>query len=136
MGTMLHRTIASLSLGALMAGGAVALVATPASAAWNSCTANYACMWKNQDYPNGPNALFASALPGLSTSDNLIKSVVNRGYTSSVRFYDGSDYTGDSFLMNHEGNTSGVQWRDPFLANGTDTTSVNWSNKITSGRFW
>ncbi|WP_454299964.1 peptidase inhibitor family I36 protein [Salana multivorans] len=135
MSTRVRRALASVSLGAILAGGGLVLVASPASAAWSNCSSNYACMWQGKTYPNSPNASFKTALQELTSSNNKVNSVVNRGDTSAVRFYDGANYTGASLLMDREGNWFGFQWRDPDLSNGTDDTSTDWSNRISSGKF-
>ncbi|WP_448070458.1 peptidase inhibitor family I36 protein [Georgenia yuyongxinii] len=127
--------LASVGLGALMAGGAVTIGAAPASAAWSDCTYDYACMWQSTDYPYSPNASFQYNIRQLTASNNLVNSVVNRGATAKARFFDGFDFTGAYFTLDREGNLSGAQWRDPYLANGTDSTTTPWSNRISSGKF-
>lgn len=65
MSTRVRRALASVSLGAILAGGGLVLVASPASAAWSNCSSNYACMWQGKTYPNSPNASFKTALQEL-----------------------------------------------------------------------
>ncbi len=52
---------------------------------------------------------------------------------SIARFYDASNCTGAYITLNNP--ARGGQTRDPMLSNGTDATSSNWSNRISSAQF-
>lgn len=93
-------------------------------------------MWQLGSYgTGGPDASFLVSLPYMNKSNDKVNSVVNRGYTSRARFYEGANYSGLYITLNREGNLIGEQWRDPNLSNGTDATTANWANRISSGKF-
>jgi hypothetical protein len=110
-------------------------VASPASAAYTDCASGNGCMWTSNDYPGSPNASFGNQVV-LSSSNNLINSIVNNGINvapSTTYFYDRSDFTGAAVTL--AAPAAGVQWRDPNLSNGTDLTTTNWANKISSAKY-
>ncbi len=96
-------------------------------------------MWENNSWPNDPQAWFLNNMSlYLRPLNDDVSSVVNHGYCqgtgSSVRFYEHSSYNGSSFVMYCL--ESGLQMRDPNLSNGTNATSVNWDNRISSATFF
>lgn len=115
-----------------MAAGLVAVGAGPASASYTDCPSGSACLWTSTNYPGSPNVSFASVIT-LTDSSNLINSIVNNGNSSIARFYDSSDRTGTYIALNNP--ARGGQTRDPNLSNGTDATTANWANRISSAKF-
>jgi hypothetical protein len=123
---------ARLAVGFAAAAGLVMVGAGPASANYTDCPATYACMWTSNSYPGSPNASYKTAV-ALSSSSNLINSISNNGSSSIARFYDASNYKGAHITLNNP--ARGGQTRDPMLSNGTDATSSDWSNRISSANF-
>jgi len=123
---------ASAVVGLMLAAGLLVLGAGSASANYTDCPSSYACMWTSNNYPGSPNAYYATAIV-LSSSSNLINSISNNGNYSIARFYDASNYTGAYITLNNP--ARGGQTRDPNLSSGTDATSSNWSNRISSANF-
>lgn len=129
------RIASSLALSSIAAVGFIAL-AGPASAAYTDCPSGDGCLWVGTSYPGGPNAYFGGSVV-LSSSNNKGQSIVNNGVhvePDTVYWYDASDYTGSHITLVDPA-VSGGQWRDPDLSNGTNATSTNWANKISSARF-
>lgn len=118
---------------ALMLALGLAVVATPAQAAWQDCDRGSSCLWNSTSYPGSPDASFVQFVN--LTANATIKSVANRGNTCNARFYEKTNFKGESFFLYHEGRQGGGQWRDPNLSNGTEYTSENWSNRVRSGQF-
>ncbi|MBU5422553.1 peptidase inhibitor family I36 protein [Cellulomonas hominis] len=118
-------------LGLVVATGLV-IGATPASAAYTDCSSGYACMWTSNSYPGAPNASFQYSIV-LSSTSNAINSIVNNGNSSVARFYDAGNFTGSYISLNNP--ARGGQTRDPNLSNGTDATTANWANRISSAQF-
>lgn len=110
----------------------MALGAAPASANHTDCTRRFACMWISNNYPGIPNASFKFSV-SLKGSNNRIKSIANNGISRQARFYDYASSTGPYIYLNNP--ARGGQSRDPNLSNGTDSTSVDWSNRISYAKF-
>jgi Peptidase inhibitor family I36 len=132
----LKNVLKSVAVTSVMA-AAVVGVASPANAAYTNCGRSYACMWQNADYPNSPQAYFGYHMSlGWSGLNNDVSSVVNNGYSGNLsiaRFFDGANYDGASIAMYDP--SSGRQSRDPNLTNGTNYTTSNWNDRISSGSF-
>lgn len=129
---MRRLTRRSATAALLMAAGLVAVGAGPASASYTDCPSGSACLWTSNNYPGGPNASFANSIV-LTSSSNLANSIVNNGNSAVARFYDASDFSGAYISLNNP--ARGGQSRDPNLSNGTDATSANWANRISSAKF-
>ncbi len=112
--------------------GALFLGTAPAQADWSDCPAGSACLWTSNNYPGSPQASFSSSIV-LGSSDNMINSISNNGNSSVARFYDRNDRSGSYISLNNP--ARGGQSRDPNLSNGTDATSTNWANRISSAKF-
>lgn len=112
-------------------------ITSPAQAGYTDCQPRgYACMWQGNTYPGNPNASFEYEIRYLSGSNDEVSSIVNNGYCGSfsiARYYIDYQFAGASFAMYCP--ESGLQSRDPYLTNGTNATSANWDNKISSARF-
>ncbi|MFI2754763.1 peptidase inhibitor family I36 protein [Cellulomonas sp. P22] len=121
-----------MALGLLVAGGLVMAGAGPASADYTDCPSGSACLWTSNNYPGAPSASYSISIV-LSSSSNLINSISNNGTSSVARFYDASNKTGAYITLNNP--ARGGQTRDPNLTNGTDATSSDWHNRISSANF-
>lgn len=128
----MRRTISRTALAGGIAVAGLLASAMPASAAYTDCPVGSAALWVAQSYSGAPNATYANSVV-LTSSNNLINSIVNNGRTSIAHFYDAANHTGASISLNNP--ARGGQTRDPMLSNGTDATSVNWANKISSADF-
>lgn len=126
-----RKSATSLAAAALMLAG-TAVAAPSAQAAYTDCPSQYACLWTGNSYPGAPNASFKSSIV-LSSSNNLINSIVNNGISNIAYFYDAGNHTGLYITLNNP--ARGGQSRDPYLANGTDATTANWANRISSAKF-
>jgi hypothetical protein len=117
---------------AALASAALAVQATPASAAYTDCLSGRACVWTGYSYPGAPSASFTSSVQ-LSGSSNQVSSIVNNGNTNIARYYDGGSFNGDSIALNNP--ARGGQWRDPDLRNGIDLDTDPFDKKISSAAF-
>ena len=108
---------------------ALGLMAQPASAASTDCPSSKACLWTSENYPGSPNGQFSNSI----VVSIGINSIVNNGNSNVARFYDANNHQGVYISLNNP--ARGGQTRDPVLSNGTNTTSANWSNIISSAQF-
>lgn len=119
----------ALSSGTVIFGGS-------ASAAYTDCGVGYACLWQDTSYPGNPQSYFAYNIDYYGSFFNDEASSISNngycGYLGTARFYEHSNYTGASIDMVCPGTG---QSRDPQLSNGTNSTSSNWNDRISSARF-
>jgi hypothetical protein len=118
---------------AAIAVAGLVLSAVPAQADWTNCRTGYACLWTHDNYKTGnkegPVGSFSNSL----NVTKLINSIANAGRYSTAYFYDAG--MRNSIHLHNPSSNAG-QSRDPYLSNGTDHTTVDWSgNKIKYAKF-
>lgn len=131
--TQKSRKVLGIAVLSLIMAGTSLVSASPASAAYTDCPSGRSCLWAGNNYPGLPNGVFVSDIV-LSSYDNQINSIVNNGTSWRSRFFDANNFTGVSISLNNL--ARGGQTRDPNLSNGTDATTSNWSNRISSAHFY
>ncbi|ACZ29066.1 hypothetical protein Xcel_0025 [Xylanimonas cellulosilytica DSM 15894] len=125
-----HLSRSAVAVGIALAG--LLASTAPAHAAYSDVPVGSAGLWIAENYLGAPNATYANSVV-LTSSNNLINSIVNNGRTSIAHFYDAANHTGVNISLNNP--ARGGQIRDPKLSNGTDATSANWANRISSADF-
>ncbi|MFI8949307.1 peptidase inhibitor family I36 protein [Streptomyces sp. NPDC053750] len=97
---MIRTKIAAAFGAAALAGLGIAATATPASAAWTDCSSGALCAYLGDNGAGDPGEVFGDNTNLLQyTKFNNAESVYNNGNDCNVRVYNGTGYTGSSFLL-------------------------------------
>ncbi|MFC8424801.1 peptidase inhibitor family I36 protein [Streptomyces sp. NPDC057236] len=97
---MIKKKIAAVLGTAALAGLGIAVTATPASAAWTDCSSGALCAYLGDNGAGDPGEVFGDNTNLLQYNKfNNAESVYNNGNDCDVRIYNGTGYTGSSFLL-------------------------------------
>ncbi|GAA5212810.1 MULTISPECIES: peptidase inhibitor family I36 protein [Streptomyces] len=97
---MIRKKIAAVLGAAALAGLGIAATATPASAAWTDCSSGALCAYLGDNGSGDPGEVFGDNTNLLQYNKfNNAESVYNNGNSCNVRIYNGTNYSGSSFVL-------------------------------------